>query len=58
MKDLAEKRFMPSSRRGLELRIATALGMDDDTRAALDRVALLAKSRKTGVAGRFMPDAE
>ena len=30
--------------------------MDDATRAALERITLLAKSRKIGVAGRFMPD--
>lgn len=40
-----------------ELRIATALGMDADARVALDRIVHLAKSRKIGVAGRFMPDA-
>lgn len=56
MKDLAETRFMPRATGRLELRIATTLGMDDETRAALDRVTLLAKSGKTGVAGRFMPD--
>ncbi|MEY3894533.1 MAG: hypothetical protein RLZZ214_52 [Verrucomicrobiota bacterium] len=56
MKDLVEKRFMPRANAKPELRIATTLGMDDDTSAALDRVALLGKSGKTGVAGRFMPD--
>jgi 4-hydroxy-3-methylbut-2-enyl diphosphate reductase IspH len=55
MKDLAEKRFMPSAA-GPEIRIATVLGMDDATRAAVERITLLAKSRKTGVVGRFMPD--
>lgn len=56
MKDLAEKRFMPRSATRPELRIAATLGMDDDARAALDRVALLAKSGKVGLVGRFMPD--
>lgn len=56
MKDLAETRFMPRAAGRVELRIATTLGMDDETRAALDRVTLLAKSGKTGVAGCFMPD--
>lgn len=56
MNDLAETRFMPRASGRPELRIATALGMDDDTRAAMDRVVLLAKSGKTGVAGCFMPD--
>ena len=55
MKDLAEKRFMSNGARP-EIRIATVLGMDDVTRAALERITKLAKSRKTGVAGRFMPD--
>lgn len=55
MKDLAEKRFMPSAT-GPEIRIAAVLGMDEATRAALERIVLLAKSRKTGVAGRLMPD--
>lgn len=40
----------------MEVRIATALGMDDETRGALDRITLLAKSRKICVPGRFMPD--
>jgi 4-hydroxy-3-methylbut-2-enyl diphosphate reductase IspH len=56
MGDLAEKRFMPRAASRPELRIAATLGMDDNARAALDRVALLAKSGKVGVAGRFMPD--
>jgi 4-hydroxy-3-methylbut-2-enyl diphosphate reductase IspH len=55
IKELAEKRFKPSAA-GPEIRIAAVLGMDEATRAALERIALLAKSRKTGVAGRFMPD--
>lgn len=57
MKDLAETRFMPPASTKPELRIATALGMDADARAALERIAALAGSRKIGVAGRFMPDA-
>lgn len=55
MKELAEKRFMPSAT-GPEIRIAAVLGMDEATRSALERIALLAKSRKVGVVGRFMPD--
>ncbi len=57
MADLAEKRFMPSAPTRTELRIATTLGMDDDTRSALARITRLAASQRTGVAGRFMPDA-
>ncbi|MES2924428.1 MAG: hypothetical protein V4819_22945 [Verrucomicrobiota bacterium] len=57
IKDLAETRFMPPVTAGPELRIATALGMDADARAAMGRLTHLAKSRKIGVAGRFMPDA-
>ena len=56
LKDLAERRFMPTTAHRLELRTATTLGMDDDVRAALERLQLLAKSRKVGVAGQFMPD--
>jgi 4-hydroxy-3-methylbut-2-enyl diphosphate reductase IspH len=56
MKTLSEKRFMPPGTHKLELRIATTLGMDDDVRAALERLKQLAKSGKVGVAGRFMPD--
>lgn len=55
--DLNATRFMPPGKRGVELRVAAALGMDEDTRKALERLILLGKSRKTGVAGRFMPDA-
>ncbi|MEO5914671.1 MAG: hypothetical protein ABIS50_10590 [Luteolibacter sp.] len=47
---------MPPAAAGLEVRVSSALGMDDDARAALGRVAVLAKSRKIGIAGRFMPD--
>jgi 4-hydroxy-3-methylbut-2-enyl diphosphate reductase IspH len=57
MKDLSETRFMQPAAAGPEVRIATALGMDADARAALDRLTQLAKSRKIGVAGRFMPDS-
>lgn len=56
LKDLAELRFMAPSGNRPELRIATALGMDCDARAALERLTQLSKSRKIGVAGRFMPD--
>lgn len=56
MKDLNEKRFMPFTRSRPELRIATSLGMDDETRAVLERITLLAKSRKICVPGRYMPD--
>ena len=63
------QRFHPTSRlvtlrdkaltggKGPELRIATTLGMDKEARVALDRLIQLSKSRKIGVAGRFMPDA-
>lgn len=45
------------SRKGAaELKIATELGMDSETREALARICELAKSRKVGVVGRFMPD--
>jgi 4-hydroxy-3-methylbut-2-enyl diphosphate reductase IspH len=57
MKDLREKRFMPPSGAAPEVRIAAVLGMDGDARAALDRLILLSKTKKVGVAGRFMPDA-
>ncbi len=56
MKDLTEKRFMPTATHKPELRIAAKLGMDDDARAALERLKLLAKSHKIGIAGSFMPD--
>ena len=48
---------MPPAAGGPELRIATALGMDANARAALERLRQLAKSQKIAVAGRFMPDA-
>lgn len=48
---------MPPSSRGIALRIASSFGMDEDARAAVDRVCRLGITRKTAVAGRFMPDA-
>ncbi len=57
MKDLSETRFMPPAAARPEVKIATALGMDADARAAVERLIQLSKSRKVGVAGRFMPDA-
>src|SRR6478609_8208484 len=54
--DLAEMHDTPPTAKRPEVRIATALGMDHDARAALERIAVLAKSRKIAVAGRFMPD--
>ena len=47
---------MPPAEDRVELRVAATLGMDDDARAALVRVEYLSKTRKIGVAGRFMPD--
>lgn len=38
------------------MRITHSLGMDDEARAALERVFRLGKVRKTAVAGQFMPD--
>jgi 4-hydroxy-3-methylbut-2-enyl diphosphate reductase IspH len=55
MRELSDTRFMPPSG-GPDLRIAASLGMGADTRAAWERIEALAKSRKTCVAGRFMPD--
>ena len=57
LKDHSDTRVAPSAAAGPEVRIATALGMDADARAALDRLTQLAKSGKICVAGRFMPDA-
>lgn len=57
MNDLSETRFMPPGVRKLSLHIAGVLGMDEEAREAVGRIELLAKSRKTCVAGRFMPDA-
>lgn len=54
---VTESRFIPPGSGGVELKVSKALGMDDDARAALERIAVLSKSRKIGVAGRFMPDA-
>jgi 4-hydroxy-3-methylbut-2-enyl diphosphate reductase IspH len=56
MTQLAEKCFMPPAAAGVEWRIATSLGMDDDARAALGRITQLSKVRKIGVAGCFTPD--
>lgn len=47
---------MPPQAGGIALRVAGVLGMDDDTRAALGRLEELARMRKVGVAGHFMPD--
>ena len=47
---------MPPGGRKLALQVATVLGMDDETRAALDRLMRLAAGRKVAVAGRFVPD--
>lgn len=38
------------------MRISTSLGMDDEARAMLDRLCHLGSTRKTAVAGQFMPD--
>jgi 4-hydroxy-3-methylbut-2-enyl diphosphate reductase IspH len=57
MNEISEKRFMPPAAVGVELRVAAVLGMDDEARQALRRMEELAqRGRKTGVAGRFMPD--
>lgn len=42
--------------RGVVVRLARTLGMDEVTRAALGRLLALAETRKVGVAGCFMPD--
>lgn len=39
-----------------DLKVAKIMGMDDDARAALTRMATLAMGQKIAVAGRFMPD--
>lgn len=49
---------MPPSNRKVVLQVAGNLGMDADARAALAGLFALAESRKTAVAGRFMPDGE
>ena len=56
-KDHSDTRATPPAAAGPEVRIATALGMDADARAALERLTQLAKSGKICVPGRFMPDA-
>ena len=53
---LDERRFKPQSGRGVVLRMARTLGMDDLTRVALERLLGLAETRKIGVVGCFMPD--
>ena len=57
LKSIDEKRFMPPNGQGVTLRIAASLGMDDDARQALDRLIAMAATRKTAVAGSFMPDS-
>ena len=47
---------MPPGGKRPVLQVAAALGMDDETRAALDRLLRLAASRKVAVVGRFAPD--
>lgn len=47
---------MPPAARGVAMRIAASLGMDDEARAALERLCRLGKTRRTAVAGQFMPD--
>lgn len=56
MNELNERRFMAPSEARVEMRVSSTLGMDDDARAALARIVQLSKTRKIGVAGRFMPD--
>lgn len=47
---------MPPGGKKPALQVAAVLGMDDETRAALDRLMRLAAGRKVAVAGRFAPD--
>ena len=47
---------MPPADRKLALQMAANLGMDGDAREALGRLIAMASSRKTCVAGKFMPD--
>ncbi|GAA5129240.1 hypothetical protein JIN84_03115 [Luteolibacter yonseiensis] len=47
----------PRRRGGVDLKIATELGMDAEAGEALERICGMARSRKIAVAGRFMPDA-
>jgi 4-hydroxy-3-methylbut-2-enyl diphosphate reductase IspH len=56
MKTLEERRHMPPKDRRTTLQIAGVLGMDDDARAALQRLLAVSENRKTAVAGEFMPD--
>lgn len=56
MNRLADQRFMPPSAKRIQFQIASALGMDEVAKTALERLELIAKSHKTCVAGRFMPD--
>lgn len=51
-----ERCVMPPAAARVEMRVAATLGMDADTRAAMERIQLLSKSCKIGVAGHFMPD--
>jgi 4-hydroxy-3-methylbut-2-enyl diphosphate reductase IspH len=53
---LDDSRFMPPGGSKPVLKVAAVLGMDDETRAALDRLLHLAATRKVAVAGRFLPD--
>lgn len=53
---LDQRRFMPPGERRRVLRVAGALGMDEEARRALDRLLALAAERRVGVAGEFMPD--
>ncbi len=54
--NLEERRYMPPGGKPFTMQVAGALGMDDDTRTALDRVLRLATVGRVAVAGRFMPD--
>src|SRR5687768_9016125 len=56
LKSLSDQRFMPPTARGVAMRIAASLGMDDEARAMLDRLRHLGNTRKTAIAGQFMPD--
>ena len=56
MKDLAEKRFMPRTIAWPELRIAATLGHGRRHPRRLGPGRAAREVRKTGVAGRFMPD--
>ena len=47
---------MPGSGRGVVVRVARVMGMDEFGRAALGRLLELGERRKVGVAGSFMPD--